>query len=182
MTSETVLLQKDGTVRMLSLEKLTQERIPLLIKTRQRVWDATYRGIYPDEAIDQFDFLWHEQAESRRLKNPEYHCFLLMDEENCAGYIAFGNVFPAREDAPSFRLHSLYLLPDYQGAGLGRKLFDMTKVACRAAGKNRFSLDCHPDNKPALGFYTHMGGCVAKVGPRHENPMEDSCTFEFYID
>ena len=28
---------------------------PLLAATRQKAWAATYRGIYPDEMIDQYD-------------------------------------------------------------------------------------------------------------------------------
>ena len=28
-------------------------------RLRQRCWAATYRGVYPDEMIDQFDYAWH---------------------------------------------------------------------------------------------------------------------------
>ena len=177
-----MLLIQNGRPRVLSLVPMTRENVPLLVKTRQKAWEATYRGIYPDEAIDEFDYLWHEKNERNRLKDPEYHCLLVMEGASCLGYVSYGNVPPVKEDGPSFRLHSLYLLPELQGAGLGRTLIRHVKFACRQQGKGRFFLDCHPDNKRALGFYQHMGGYVTHVSPRHENPMEDSCTIEIYLD
>ena len=177
-----MLLIQNGRPRVLSLVPATRENVPLLVKTRQKAWDATYRGIYPDEAIDEFDYSWHEKAECNRLNDPEYHCLLVMEGDSCLGYVAYGNVPPAGEDDPSFRLHSLYLLPEVQGVGLGRTLLRYAQRACREQGKGRLFLDCHPDNKPALGFYQHMGGFVTYVTPRHENPMEDSCRLEFYLD
>ena len=30
---------------------------------RQRIWDTTYRGIYPDAVIDGFNYGWHQQRD-----------------------------------------------------------------------------------------------------------------------
>ena len=32
---------------------------PLLSQLRQQCWAATYRGVYPNDMIDQFDYAWH---------------------------------------------------------------------------------------------------------------------------
>lgn len=146
----------------------------LIIRTRQKCWDATYRGIYPDDVIDNFDYPWHLKAEQNRLKNPNFHCWLVMNEMDCVGYVSCGPIKDGR-----FRLHSLYLLPDYQKKGLGRRLFEMVKVFCKEAGYSEFHLDCHPDNRNALAFYQHLGGVISALDAGNENKQEDSCTIEF---
>ena len=152
-----------------------------IITTRQKAWDATYRGIYPDEVIDAFDWVWHLEAEHRRLSNPNFHCFLVMDGENCVGYVSYGTVRPGAWKDFAFRLHSLYLLPPYQGTGLGKKLFTQVQIACKEMGFEKMFLDCHPDNQNALSFYKHLGGTITQTDNGHENPQEDNCTIEFYF-
>ena len=144
-----------------------------IIQTRQKVWNATYRGIYPDEVIDEFDYDWHLIAEQNRLKNPNFHCFMVIDRDKCVGYFSYG---PARR---GFRLHSLYLLPAYRRSGLGRVIFERVKSACIGAGFNGMYLDCHPDNHNALGFYQYMGGTITSIDSGHQNRQEDCCTVEF---
>lgn len=147
-----------------------------IIKTRQKCWDATYRGIYPDDVIDGFDYAWHLKAEQKRLSNPNFHCWMVMDEMACVGYVSCGPMKDGR-----FRLHSLYLLPAYQKKGLGRRMFEMVKMFCKEAGYGKMYLDCHPENKNALAFYQHMGGIVSVLDTGHENKQEDSCTIEYWV-
>ena len=33
----------------------TEEDVPSIIGLRQRIWSTTYRGIYPDSMIDEFE-------------------------------------------------------------------------------------------------------------------------------
>ena len=150
-----------------------------IIHTRQKVWDATYRGIYPDEEIDSFDYEWHLKAERRRQSDPDFHCFLVMDAEKCVGYYSYGKVRPGAWKDFTFRLHSLYLLPAYQGRGMGRRIFEQVKFACQSLDCGKMFLDCHPANEKALAFYRHMDGVITHLDAGHDNPMEDSCTIEY---
>lgn len=152
----------------------TAEDAALIVRTRQKAWDATYRGIYPDEEIDSFDFQRHIQMEIRRQNDPDYHSYTVMDGEVCVGYFAFGPVGDMR-----FRLHSLYLLPRAQKQGLGHQIFRFVQEACLSMGYDSIHLDCHPKNQNALSFYQHMGGIVANIDAGHDNPQEDSCTITF---
>lgn len=166
---------------MIEIRKAVYEDAITIIKTRQKAWDTTYRGIYPDEMIDQFDYTWHLEAERRRLMNPDFHCVIVLDEGSCVGYVSFGTVCPGTWKDFAFRLHSLYLLPPYQGTGLGRKLFGQVRAACKAMGYDKLFLDCHPDNHGALGFYRHMGGVITRTDGGHENSQEDTCTIEYHF-
>ena len=44
---------------------------PLLAATRQKAWAATYRGIYPDEMIDQYDLERYTAKDRERLQDPK---------------------------------------------------------------------------------------------------------------
>ncbi len=148
---------------------------------RQKAWAATYRGIYPDEMIDDFDYRWHVQKECSRLMNRQYCCYLVLDKGECVGYFAYGSVCPGTWKDFSFRLHSLYLLPAYQGTGLGRKIFDEVRRACVTKGQDKLFLDCHPDNHQGMGFYRHMGGIVTDIDYGTGSPDTFGCTLEFYF-
>ena len=165
----------------LLFQKAVPDDAKTIIETRQKAWDATYHGIYPDEMIDDFDWDWHLKAERRRLSNPAFYCCMIYDDEKCVGYFSYGTIRPGTWKDFSFRLHSLYLLPAYQGMGIGRGIFEQVREACIASGNTKMFLDCHPMNQNALAFYRHMGGAVAQVDSGHENPQEDTCTIEFYF-
>ena len=167
---------------MIEVRKASMEDAETIIFTRQKAWNATYRGIYPDEMIDDFDWDWHLEAEKRRLSNPNFHCSIVLDDDNCIGYVSYGTVRAGLWKDFSFRLHSLYLLPAYQGIGLGKRLFMMAQKACKEMGCDKMFLDCHPNNYNALGFYQHMGGIITQVDAGHENPQEDSCTIEYIFN
>ena len=164
---------------MIEFRKAELDDALTIIQTRQRAWDATYRGIYPDEMIDGFDYQWHLEAEQKRLSDPNFHCWMVLDSDSCVGYFSCGPVRRGVWNDVRFRLHSLYLLPGYQKMGLGRKMFEQVKKVCLQAGFQGMFLDCHPDNSNALNFYRHMGGVITDVDGGHENKQEDSCTIEY---
>ncbi|MBQ7801809.1 MAG: GNAT family N-acetyltransferase [Oscillospiraceae bacterium] len=145
----------------------------MIARTRQKCWAATYRGIFPDEAIDAFDFRWHTDRDEMRLAKSDFFYHLVMDGQSCVGYLSYG-VFHE-----GFRLQSLYLLPDYQGRGLGKRLMGIAFDACKEMGFDKLRWDCSPHNTKAMGFYAHMGGRVIGIDVGHENRQEDGCTFEY---
>ena len=43
-----------------------KEDVPEIIALRHQIWGTTYRGIYPDDMIDNFDWAWHQEKELDR--------------------------------------------------------------------------------------------------------------------
>ena len=62
---------------------------PLLAATRQKAWAATYRGIYPDEMIDQYDLERYTAKDRERLQDPKRGgmCRVFLLRRQCAGKI-----------------------------------------------------------------------------------------------
>lgn len=159
-----------------------QEDAPMLARTRQKVWNATYRGIYPDEMIDQYDLALFTERDRKRISNPGNKVWLAMDEGSCVGYLVVGSCgFGSYKDF-DFCLNSLYLLPPYQKIGLGKRAFELTVAECCRRGFDSFFCSCNPHNHNAMGFYAHMGGVLGKLVLDHENRAEDMAYFEFTIN
>ncbi len=163
---------------MIVFHRAAAADIPLLSETRRRAWDATYRGIYEDEKIDCYDYDFHHRNDAKRIA--EQTVFLLMDGTNCAGYFYYG-AFPGTKYKDfSLCLNALYLLPGYQGQGLGKRVFTWMREICRMRGLDKFFCGCNIHNTKAQGFYRRMGGVVGRVDGGHERKAEDQMYFEFY--
>lgn len=141
---------------------------------RQKAWAATYRGIYPDEMIDQFYFQWHREKDLLRLRNPEYRNWFITVSGKKVGYLTL------RLGEPLL-LQSLYLLPQAQNQGLGRQSFEFIDRYCLERGISVFRCHCQPDNKNAIGFYEKMGGVIVDRDEGNEERWQDSVIFEFSV-
>ena len=166
---------------MIALRPARSEDAPLLARTRQKAWAATYRGIYPDEWIDAFDFARHTEKDRRRIENPENRVYLAMDGDDCVGYAYFGPLTRGQYKDFQICLNSLYFLPGYQGQGLGRRIFALLTAECRRRGIDKFFCGCNAHNRAARAFYEHMGGILGKTDTGHENRAEDQVYYEFHL-
>ena len=153
-----------------------------LTQTRQKAWDATYRGIYPDDMIDNFDFAWYLEKDKQRMSDPDQKLYLLMDGDSCGGYLWVGP--PAYGSYKDFALclNALYILPAYQGQGYGRLAFDLVAQECRRRGVDRFFCGCNAHNHKARNFYGHMGGHLGAAKLGHQNTAMDQVYFEFILN
>jgi ribosomal protein S18 acetylase RimI-like enzyme len=80
-----------------------------------------------------------------------------------AGYATLG---PARSRGLSARgeIYELYLAPEYQGIGLGRRLFSAACSDLARRGLAPVLVWVLADNQPARGFYERLGGRPIAVG------------------
>ena len=147
---------------------------PIIASLRQRIWSTTYRGIYPDEAIDQYDMAARTQRDVEKIEDSTQRVYLIRDDEKPIGYFSFSVT-------PKVHILSLYVLREYQRQGIGKAVFDHVRTYCRGNGVTSFTCNCNEHNTPARGFYEHMGGTVIKVDSGHENRQEDQVTYQFKV-
>lgn len=144
-------------------------------RLRQRCWDAAYRGVYPDEMIDRFDYAWHEKQDLARITSPRFEVRLIAEDGVPIGYMII------RDGAPLL-LHSLYLLPEHQRRGIGRMAFDRMRERCAAQEQPYFLCHCQPENENALAFYHRMGGVIIARDERNEEAFMNSVTLRFSVN
>lgn len=141
---------------------------------RHMIWCTTYRGIYSDEKIDNFDYEEHRQRDMQRIQDPTYHVYLITDTDNPIGYFAF-------QDTGTVYIQSLYIRQEYQHKGIGKQVFSMIRKYCRKQGFSQFSCNCNSHNYPAQEFYRAMGGIIIKRDEGHADKYDDQITFEFTV-
>lgn len=101
----------------------TEEDVPSIIGLRQRIWSTTYRGIYPDSMIDEFDWDRHREMELLRVHHPAYSVYLIRKGRQNIGYLTINKT-------DVITLQSLYIVSEYQRQGIGRQAFDfMSAIA-----------------------------------------------------
>ena len=146
----------------------------VITELRKRIWADVYRGVYPDEAIDNYDHAYHLARDRARIADQRAFVYLIKDEDAPIGYMYF-------EDKARVHIGSLYLLREYRGRGLGSKAFALVKKYCSEHGYSSFTFNCNAHNAPALGFYMRLGAVETGRDVGHENPQEDQVTFKFEV-
>jgi GNAT superfamily N-acetyltransferase len=122
-------------------------------------WKETYRGIVPDEFLDNLSIQRRTEQWTNSLSNPSnlYHlAFVAEMKGQIVGFSNYG--FPQEKDAEfDGELYAIYLLKSAQGQRIGRMLFAETLRGLLELGSSSMLVWVLKDN-PTRGFYEHLGG------------------------
>ncbi len=124
-------------------------------------WQATYPGIMPAELIASMTYEKREKRTRERLADPENKSFEIVAVEN-GKVVAFASGGAVRKDQGmdyGGELYAVYVHPDHQRKGLGRKLTRAVAKELRERGYTAMMLWVLRGN-PAEYFYEEMGGIV----------------------
>ena len=157
---------------MLTFKKALTGDAITIARLRRVVWDETYRGIYPDEAIDGYCERYHEARDLARILDPDHEVFLICRSDAPIGYFSF-----IHKD--KVHISSLYVRMGCKGMGAGRRAIELVLDYCAEHGFPAFTVNCNEHNLPARAFYEHMGGRLVSVDGGHANRQEDQATYVF---
>lgn len=117
-------------------------------------WREAYRGIIPEQAIEQFDFPRRAIA-WQRLLDQRAMVWVATEDDLVIGFIeARGNEVPV-----------IYLHPGWWHLGIGRRLLRRALDAIGRAGHARAHLWVLVDNARARAFYQRLGGVPGDSRP-----------------
>lgn len=154
--------------------KATENDVLSIISLRQKIWGTTYRGIYPDSMIDDFDYVWHREQELARIKHPSYSVYLIVMDNQNIGYLTM-------KKTNIITLQSLYVVSEYQKQGIGRKAFEFIRDYCTNNNAMSFICHCVPTNFNARQFYERMGGKVVGEDLENEEQWQNSVVYQFNL-
>lgn len=143
-----------------------------IIELRRQVWAATYRGIYPDSMIDDFDYAWHKKKELQRIKHPSYNVYLITKDTHRIGYLT-------THKTDVITLQSLYIITEYQHQGIGKQAFDFVIEYCKRNNVHSFICHCVPENHNARLFYERMGGKIVAEDLGNDESWMNSVVYQF---
>ena len=133
-----------------------------LSKLKQLVWIETYRGIYTEERIFNYDFDKNTIKFLNMIDNPNVDLYVVEDDGRLVGYMDCGMPYRPYKDYKQ-DIGLLYLLKEYQKKGIGRELFNIACNKIKENGYNEFFVCCNKYNTNALDFYKKMGGVVDEI-------------------
>ena len=115
------------------------------------VWHATYDAIYGVEKVSKITSEWHSvNALEKHLSKPASE-FLVADDGKQIAAMAFASQI----NDNAVKLHQLYILPNFQGRGIGKMLLDEVEESFFEA--REFVLEVEEKNSTAIGFYEKQG-------------------------
>ncbi len=127
-------------------------------------WRDTYAGIIPDRALVEMSRRRHAAMWAQDLGNGLKGQRVVVAEDALAGVVGFGSCGPARgTDLPyEGEVYTLYVLPDFQGTGIGKRLLARLFTILLENGSDSALVWVLADN-PSRFFYQTMGGAFAAV-------------------
>jgi GNAT superfamily N-acetyltransferase len=130
-------------------------------------WRATYAGIVPDQVLVEMSADGKASQWRRMLLRPQAGEAVLVAEMPQIGLVGFASC--GRADSGSLgidgEIHTLYVHPDWQEQGIGRRLLCAALRWLKRSGRRGAFLWVLSQN-PSRFFYEAMGG--ERIGEREE--------------
>ena len=123
-------------------------------------WRDAYRGVIPGRELERMIARRGPRWWRRAIRGGSR--LLVLDfDDSIGGYASYG-----RNRVPSLpydgEIFELYLAPEFQGLGFGRRLFNAARDDLAANGFPSTIVWALADNDRALTFYERLGGTVVR--------------------
>lgn len=127
-----------------------------IAEVHHQAWLGAYTGVIPHRALSKMvgrrGSTWWRNA-IRRAAN----IMVVEIDGNVVGYATLGRN-RARHLPQQGEIYELYLKPEYQGVGLGARLFSAARKELKSHGLSGLVVWALEENTNALSFYAGMGG------------------------
>ncbi len=145
--------------------------LPDLQEVARRTWRATYTGLIPNADIERFlERHYSLEALGRALERLGEGMLVAAVDDQVVGYATCG---VSREN--SGELFAIYVLPEWQRRGVGRRLWQRAIKHLRSLGLPEMVVWVLANNEPARRFYERQGATLLgnRAFPVSETPIEE---------
>lgn len=140
--------------RYVLIRPATSADLPGVEDVARRTWHQTYRGHIAEGAIEQFLTENYGVAVLERVLESSAATLLVAASiDSIVGYVTAGH--------DSAEIFAIYVLPDWQGEGVGRRLSQAAMAVLRDFGHQTCHLWVLAENASARQFYERQGGKAA---------------------
>jgi ribosomal protein S18 acetylase RimI-like enzyme len=144
--------------------------------THDEAWRGAYQGVIPgvelEKLVTRRGADWWDSAIRKGSR-----IAILAFGDKVAGYANYGRN-RARSLYYDGEIYELYLRPEYQGLGLGRRLFSSARRDLAQSGLKSLVIWALSDNDPAVEFYKALGGkAVARSSERFGDKSLEKVAF-----
>lgn len=138
---------------MIEIVQLGKEEIFLVHKLAHDIWPKAFRNIISSDQINyMLDWMYDINTLEEQVQTG--HLFYVVKEDGVAkGFIGLEPNYP---DIEILRIHKFYVLPECQGKGMGRVLFNKAVDVAFDLDLSTLHLNVNRFN-PSFEFYKHLG-------------------------
>lgn len=145
-------------------------------ETHDTAWRNAYQGIIPGAELEKLIARrgpdWWDSAIRKGSR-----IALLQFGDDVAGYANYGRN-RARSLFYDGEIYEIYLKPEFQGLGFGRRLFSAARKDLAQSGLKSLVIWALSDNEAAVDFYRALGGrAVARSSERFGGKVLDKVAF-----
>ncbi|MGG5461131.1 N-acetyltransferase family protein [Clostridium sp. B9] len=137
-----------------------------LAKIHSNSWKVSYKGIIPDEILDNFNIEKKQRYFERVIKDGLEENAVILSNNEVIGFICIGKCRDTDKTDSYGEVWGIYLLPEYFGRGVGTKLINWGLGELRNRGYKKVTLWVLEDNIKARKFYE-------KVGFKHDGTIKE---------
>lgn len=138
---------------MLSIKNATPADIPIIQELVMQVWPQTYTPILGHEQVAYMLNLFYKPEALKKQMEQMGHRFIICCNE--ALPVAFASWSEVEEHI--FKLHKIYIIPDQQGCGVGRKMLHYITNEIKKKAAIALTLNVNRYNHAAKAFYENIG-------------------------
>lgn len=159
---------------MITYRKATMDDCLAIATLKGIVWNTTYKGIYPDNSLANYDIPKNQRIFEQIVHNPDIELYVVTDNAKIVGFMTCGKPYkPYRDFGQEIGL--LYILQDYQRRGIGREFFRIARRQMLTGRYHKFIVSVNKLNQPAIDFYHAMGGRIIEA-------TDTQLKLEFHLD
>lgn len=152
--------------KRIKIRQACPDDIALVYGMADIVFRKTYADILsPDQMEYMMDWMYSEDSLKEQITGDgKYFCIAEYDGTP-AGYVSFEFERALPDGRSLYHLQKLYVLPGYQGRGLGGAMLDHVKSFLAGACPEGCRIELNVNrNNPAVGFYERSGMTRAGQG------------------
>lgn len=150
------LKMKTKQLEDLQLLEATEDNILDIQKVSNVAWPHTFAQILSEDQI-HYMMSWMYSVESLKSQFHERHRFFLAKyNHEIVGYMSIEH---NSVGAQRTKIHKAYILPSFQGLGIGHTFFDKASAEAILKGDSAIYLNVNKQNVNAIAFYQKYGMC-----------------------
>ncbi|MDR3272087.1 MAG: GNAT family N-acetyltransferase [Flavobacteriaceae bacterium] len=140
--------------------KIAEEKdFSVIQEIAHKTWTPTFGSILSKKQIDyMLEMMYSTESLKNQTENQGHIYILIGEEEKYFGYVSYELNY---QNSGKTKIHKIYILPDYQGKSLGKRLINEVSKIAENDGDNALILNVNRENN-AFHFYEKTGFKVVK--------------------
>lgn len=137
----------------MAIKLLSSNELKIVQDLAYAIWPDTFKDILSSEQIKyMLNWMYDLETLKKQAENGQLF-FIYTENDQPVGFMGIEPFYPSKSE---LKIHKIYVLPQTQGAGIGKKLIQKAIAVAQEKEIQKLVLNVNRFNK-AVTFYQHIG-------------------------